>query len=278
MSDTILAHPLVREYLRELNIACAYLPLGQVRELREQIAAHLDEALPPGATMADVEAELARLGGPRSLAAAAAAPERPPVLRRLRNRLGHVPWWAWGALALLVPVIGTGTGFLVSMKSAAPLTVVETGWLYPVDQARAVSSTADMITQTTIPSRTGQRQGILLGIVNNSNWTQVILGAQPEWDMVVFSEVRVDVESGPHLSMTGEPHNTASYRSPGVIPPHSFRFVHVSWASQMCPSNLGEVIVTDIELQIRVGVITRTEDLSLNQAFAVTGGHAPPCG
>lgn len=97
MTDRVLTHPLVREYLRELGIACAALPAAQARELREQIEAHLDEALPPDATDADVRAELARLGSPGSLAAASAGP-RPAIARRLLYRLGRVPWWAWAAM------------------------------------------------------------------------------------------------------------------------------------------------------------------------------------
>ena len=142
MSDTVLEHLLVREYLRELSAACVTLPVAQARELREQITAHLDEALPPGATDAEVRAELARLGSPRSLAAEAAGPGWQPVARRLRNWLGHVRWWVWAALAVLVAALGTWAGFLDSMNSAAPLHVSGTGWLYPVDQQRAIDTTA----------------------------------------------------------------------------------------------------------------------------------------
>ncbi len=71
MSDTVLEHPLVREYLRELNAACVALPAAQARELREQITAHLDEALPPDPT------EARGPGGTR--------PARPSVLTRRRS-------------------------------------------------------------------------------------------------------------------------------------------------------------------------------------------------
>ena len=59
-------------------------------------------------------------------------------------------------------------------------------------------------------------------------------------------------------------------------PPHSFRRVEVSWTSEICPGNVGENITTDILLRVRVGVISRTEDVSLNQAFVVTGGKTSP--
>ena len=62
MSDTVLAHPLVRSYLRALDQASANLPSEQARELRDQIAGHLEEALPPGSSDDAVRAELDRLG------------------------------------------------------------------------------------------------------------------------------------------------------------------------------------------------------------------------
>ncbi len=279
MSDTVLEHPLVREYLRQLNAACAALPAVQARELREQIAAHLDEALPPGAAEADVRAELVRLGPPRSLAADAAGPGWRPIARRLRHQLGRVRWWVWAMIAVLVPALGTGAGFLISMNSAAPLYVIGNGWLYPADQAVAVSTTAGTTTATTVPTRHGQRQGIVFSVVNSSDWTQVILGADPRWGFVIFSDVQVEVESGPHLNRVGDPiTGTRSYVSPGVIPPHSFRWLRVSWTSNICPGNGGENITTDILLRVRVGMITRTEDLSFNEAFVVTGdGPSPTC-
>jgi hypothetical protein len=277
MSETVLKHPLVREYLRVLHESSLTLPARQARELREQIAAHLDEALPPGATDDEVLEELGRLGSAHSLAAAAAGPGRQPFSRLLRNLLGHVRWWVWAVVALLVAVAGTGAGFLVSMRTAYPLTVISSGWLFPVDRDSATSQTAANITQTTVSPRYGQRQGIGLQIVNNSDWTQVILGVDPRWNLIAFSDIQVDVESGPHLSQVGEPLATAQYRSPGVIPPHSIRFVHLSWITNICPSSTGESITTDVWLRVRIGLITRTEDVSTVQAFALTGGPMGPC-
>jgi len=279
MSDTVLENVLVRDYLRELSAACVSLPAAQARELREQITAHLDEALPPSATDAEVRAELGRLGRPRSLAAEAAGPGWPPIARRLRNWLGHVRWWVWAALAALVLVFGTGADFLDSMESAAPLFVMGTGWLYPVDQARAIETTAAGSSQTTVPVRSGQRQGIQFAVWNNSDWTQVVLGTDPMWYFDAFTDVQVDVESGPHLNQVGEPLRTARYLSPGVIPPHSYRFVRVSWTSNVCLVGKGtETWFGDIPLRVRVGTITRTEDVNLDeQNFALAGPSTGHC-
>jgi Nitrate and nitrite sensing len=73
MSGTALDHRLVRDYLRELDKAMRGLPDSQARELKEQITAHLDDALQPGAGDHEVIATLSRLGSPADLAAEAGA-------------------------------------------------------------------------------------------------------------------------------------------------------------------------------------------------------------
>jgi len=60
MTDTVLGRPAVKIYLQALDAACVILPVAQARELHEMIAAHLDEALPPGASNAEVRAGLPR--------------------------------------------------------------------------------------------------------------------------------------------------------------------------------------------------------------------------
>jgi uncharacterized membrane protein len=73
MSGTALDHRLVRDYLRELDAAMRGLQAAQARELREQLAAHLDDALPPDAGDDEVAATLRRLGSPADLSAEARA-------------------------------------------------------------------------------------------------------------------------------------------------------------------------------------------------------------
>jgi hypothetical protein len=73
MSGTALDHRLVRDYLRDLDKAMRGLPDTQAHELKEQITAHLDDALQPGAGDDEVAATLSRLGSPADLAAEAGA-------------------------------------------------------------------------------------------------------------------------------------------------------------------------------------------------------------
>ena len=96
MSGTALDHRLVRDYLRELDKAMRGLPDSQARELKEQITAHLDDALQPGAGDHEVAAALSRLGSPADLAAeagAASGSSGPPLAlsgRRVRWRLAAI--------------------------------------------------------------------------------------------------------------------------------------------------------------------------------------------
>jgi Nitrate and nitrite sensing len=96
MSGTALDHRLVRDYLRDLDRAMRGLPATQARELKEQITAHLDDALQPGAGDHEVAATLSRLGSPADLAAEAgtasgsSGPPLPLSRRRVRWRLAAV--------------------------------------------------------------------------------------------------------------------------------------------------------------------------------------------
>jgi hypothetical protein len=271
-AGTVLDHPRVREYLRSLDVATASLPGPQARELHEQIVAHLDEALPPGASEQEVRAELHRLGSPRVLAREAEGPVEPPAPGRLGRRLRRVRWWAWTAIGTALVVIAAGVTVIQVMEQAQPLDAFGSGWLYRQDQVHAVNSTADLSSQTTVPERVHQQQGILLQVVNDSDWTQTILGTDPNW-YASMAPFQVLVESGQDLNLGGSPLSSASFLSPGIIPPHSVRFVHLVWTSAFCMAS-GEVIINEVALRVRVGVVTRTEDIPLNQAFAIEGTKA----
>lgn len=106
MSGAALDHRLVRGYLGELDAAMRGLPAAQARELKEQITAHLDDALGPDADDQEVAAALSRLGSPAELAAEAGAasgspgPRAAPGTRRTRWRL---------AVAIAVPIVTAAT-------------------------------------------------------------------------------------------------------------------------------------------------------------------------
>ena len=60
MSRAALDNRLVRDYLRQMEAAFARLPARHAGDLREQITAHITDALPPGASDEQLTAVLAR--------------------------------------------------------------------------------------------------------------------------------------------------------------------------------------------------------------------------
>jgi hypothetical protein len=275
-SATVRDDPQVREYLRLLDLATASLPGPQARELREQISVHLEDALSPTATSEEVTAELRRLGPPRSLAREAEGPLAHPVLTRLGRRLRRVRWWAWTAIAVTVAAVVTWAAFMISMESAPPLySPLTYGWLYPQDYNHAVNTSADLANQTTVSVRLHQQQGIGVYVSNNTDWTVTVLGPAPDWTPVGYpSPVRVVVETGPHLNRGGGPLTSASYVSPGSIPPHSQRLLKLVWTSEGCQQKGGSDIIDELILQVRVGILTRTETIPLDPVFALEGTAA----
>jgi hypothetical protein len=273
MSAAVLEHPLVRDYLRRLDAACAALPAAQARELRDQIITHLDEALGADAADDEVGAELARLGSPAELAAEAGGPARPPVRARLRNRLSRLGWRAWTLIAVaIVLVVGAAT-YLISILSAAPLLQGGIGaWWFAQDRnARGATMTrAGDVTQMSVPERFGQQQGIVVGIDNNSDWTQTIVGPGGAWPGGL-SPVLLAVGSDPVSDEGGSPSAKTRWDLPGSIPPHSDRLLRILWTSRVCNMPGGSTIIDDVTLRVRVGLITRTEDLQLGTAWAITG-------
>ena len=276
MSDTVLEHPLVREYLRELGIACASLPAGQTRELRDQIASHLDEALPPGASFNEVSAELTRLGSPRSLAADAAGSQQRTIARRLRNRLGRVPWWAWVSVVALVALVGSVLTYVLLAFNATLSQGPVSGWYYPQDWKHEVETQAGGITQLTVPERFGQEQGLLIGLANDSSWTQTVIGVGPDWSPFTSQPIQTAVGSGKWADL-GSNAGPIAWSSLGSIPPHSYRLLRVLWNSGTCQSPGGSTSIQDIVLTVRVGIFTRTEDIHLGFTWALSGNKSSLC-
>lgn len=278
MSDTVLENVLVRDYLRGLSLECILLPVAQARELREQIAAHLDEALAPDATDAEVRAELARLGSARALAAAA-GPVWPAGRGLLRNWLGHIRWWVWVALVLVVAMASTGAGVLVSMRTAAPLIQDSTfGWYFPQDQGHSVQTQAGDTTQLTIPLRYRQEQGFVINIYNDSDWTQTVLGL-PLFPPLPFSNMPAQIAVGTDKMVDlGGMDDQVHWSATGSIPPHSVRALRVLWDSNVCRNaNWPPQYIQDFTLTVRVGTDTRTEDIRLYDAVALAGNKGSQC-
>lgn len=278
-------HELVRRYLSELDAALRGVPAAQARELREQIAAHLDDALPPEAGDEQVTAVLGRLGSPGDLAAdlgqAAVAPLAALGMTRawLRRRLARVRRRTWSVAGVLVALAGIATGYLIYYY-VAPGSLQDgdaSVWYYPRDGEHEVVTTADGITQATVPIRSGQRQGFAISIYNPTGVTQTILGPaygyhvppdSPASDPDIV-QIGVSVPSR-YLDHSGITTNVG-FTLPGAIPPHQFRVVRVLWISDLCLGKGQSNVIDTLSLRVRVGWFTRTEIIPLDQGWAVAG-------
>jgi hypothetical protein len=275
MSETVLEHPLVRGYLRELNIACAYLPLAQARELREQIAAHLDEALPPSASDNEVQAELARLGSPRSLAGDAAGPQPRTIARRLRIRLGRVSWRGWVSVVVIVALAGSALAYTLLAYNGQLNEGAVSGWYYPQDGKHSVWTQAGGGTQNTVPERFGQQQGFEITIVNNSDFTQTVVGLTQY--SLPFKSVQVAVGSGTLVDTGGSSAGPIRWSLPGSIPPHGYRMLRVLWTSNTCQVAGSTLAIKALMLTVRVGIFTRTEEVPLLDWWAMAADKSSSC-
>jgi hypothetical protein len=279
-----LEHPLVARYLRDLDIALDRLPPDAAAELAEQIRAHLEEALPPDADDQAVAAALAALG-PASLVAEAARPEigagrsatpREPLKRRIARSARKVPILGWILIAALLLVIGLPSGAVIYWRTQSSLQFLTTyAWWSAVDSAHAVDTQAAAATQETVPIRPGQIQGFALTIYNPSDMTQVIIGSADHLSPGAPVPPQIAVSTTGTLRQSGEPH-WVRYRIGGPIPPHSYRWVRVLWRSYYCfqegaGSSFG---YSDLLLRVRVGLITRTEEIQLPTELAVGGTAA----
>jgi len=280
VSSTSHAHELVRTYLKELDAALRGAPAGKARELKEQITAHLDDALPPDADRALVGQVLRRLGSPAELAA-----DVGQTGSWLRRRLAHVSPRGWIAFAVTAVLVGTATFYLIPGEPPAYRPLQFGGgaaWWYPQDYTHEHDSEADGATQSTVPVRPGQRQGIVITIYNPTDVTQTVLGPGDNadngfWDSLGFQpgQVRVSV---PNLNVDGGGMTrNIRFIIPGVIPPHQYRELRVIWVSNACSSHGGGASFDALALRVRVGWFTKIETVPLGQAWGISGVNHLNC-
>jgi hypothetical protein len=286
MSGTALDHPLVRDYLQELDRALAALPAAQASELTEQITAHLDDALAPDTGDEEVTAVLLRLGHPADLAAEAAASAAAGnvaagnvaagnVARQPGRRRHRLRWRGWTAIGATVAVAAAIIGYVVVVKSAAPIQARgPSSWWFRQDVARATYAQADGARQTSVPIRSGHMQGLAITLYNPTDWTQTILG---QWDgsnapgNAERSRITVATSSGRDF-------RSLRYARPGTIPPHQSRWVRLLWISNACLDKGTGQGNDGLALQVRVGGLDRVENISLRQGWYVMGPTQGPCG
>jgi len=271
-----LKDPQVLAYLRMLDAATAALPAARSRELREQIEAHLEEVLAPDASEAEVDAELRKLGHPLVLAAEA-GPVPVSAVIRLRNRLSRVRWWAWTSIGAVIAAAATVLTYVLVVQNVQPLDQDGLStWYFPQDVAHSVTTSGGTVTQFTVPERFGQQQGFVVTIANNSDWTQTVIGAAGRAPLSL-SPAEVTVGSNAAADLGGWMDSHVRWDLPGTIPPHSVRVLRVLWTPDMCMTPGGAAGTSKLLLRVRVGLITRTEDIPLEVVWTLSGIKAAAC-
>jgi hypothetical protein len=290
MSRTALDHGDVRVYLYRLDNAMRGMPAAQSRELREQIIAHLDDVLPGDADDAQVAAALSKLGSPADLAAEAKA-DLGPTLRvvlaagarrkwaRVAGARGRTKFVAVATLVLLAAG-GTYLGQILT----APL--IQYGdaetWWYARDYAHSVRTSADGVRQTTVPVRSGQRQGYAFGIYNPSNLTETVLGPvtsqyNPSISPDGFGPVDMGVSvPNRQIDEYGGLIRNVAFTLPESIPPHQYRILRITWISTVCMERGGSGVINALYVRVRVGWFTKTDVIPLDEGWALAGPSANP--
>jgi hypothetical protein len=281
----VLEHPLVAGYLNDLDAALAGLPAESAAELSEQLRAHLLEALPTDADEDAVIAVLAALGPPRLVAQAAAEPEswpgsgrarRDPLLRRLARWARRQPPRTWLIVAAVTIAIGLPAGTLIFWQVQPDLEWVGSfSWWSRADVARSVTTEAAGATQITPPLRPGKIQGFAIFVYNPSDLTEFITGSADHISPGAPVPATISVSTTATVYQMGEPH-AVRYRTNGPIPPHSYRWVLVRWRSAHCYllAAGGWQGNPDLQLRVRIGWITRTEDIPLGEVITVSPSAA----
>jgi hypothetical protein len=160
-----------------------------------------------------------------------------------------------------------------SFQSTPPLSVQGlSAWWYPQDNTRAATTFADSQTQTTVPIRTGQRQGFVIQVFNFTNRTQTVLGSDEETAPNGGTNTQIGVSTLDPVHAHGAV-RSLRYTLPMSIPPDQSRYLRWLWTSRHCIRNAGSDTGTDeLILRVRVGRITRTEVIQLGQGWYLGPG------
>lgn len=280
MND-LLDDPRVVAYRRQLEAVLGRLPSGEAALLRDQIDAHLREALAGDRGGGDVEDVLRRLGPPDELLP---EPSNPPGLRQRlligARRIRTTPPRRLLALITGLLVLASAVGVGIDYLAAPSLTYdgLVSSWWYPVDSRHATSHTAGDVTQQTTIMRFGHQQGFVITIANPSRWPQTVLGPTPHEVSLGASPLQVAVAVPPprQLGLATQLH----YAQQVTIPPHHRALLRLLWRTNDCSSPGAGMATNSVTLRVRIGPLTRSEHLSFGTNYwaltAPTDAPNPP--
>lgn len=199
---------------------------------------------------------------------------KPPLIavrgRPVRIPLDRRPWAAIAAVLAAVALVGV---FVIEPRTAPPLRAADTqGWIYPQDGNVATWTSIGAVSETLVPIRRGELQGIDFDVVNPSRYSQTIIGVLPDELMPGSHRGEAHVA----VATSGNPQDSGhySYAEQAVVPPHQTRFVEVTWLSDNCVPVGGSSSIVAVSLRVRVFGVTRTENVPLISQAGVRGTSA----
>jgi len=200
---------------------------------------------------------------------------KPPLIavrgRPVRIRLGRGLWAAVTAVLATVALLGV---FVIEPRTSPPLRAANSeGWIYPQDGAVASDTSIGAVSQTLVPIRHGEIQGIVFDVVNPSRYSQTILGLVPDMLMPGSrpGEARVAVATSNNNAQDSSQYR---YADQAAVPPHQSRFVEITWPSDNCVADGATISIDAVSLRVRVFGVTRTENVPLLSQVGVRGTPA----
>lgn len=199
---------------------------------------------------------------------------RPPLIavrgRPVRIRLGRGLRAVIAAVFAAVALLGV---FVVEPRTAPALHAANSqGWIYPQDGTAASDTSIGTVSQTVVPIRRGDTQGIVFDVVNPSRYSQTIIGLAPDAIMPGShpGEARLAVATSGNAQGSGQ----YRYADQAAVPAHQSRFVEITWPSDNCVPNGAITSIASVSLRVRVFGVTRTENVPLISEVGVRGTPA----
>jgi hypothetical protein len=277
---TIFTHPAVEKYLTELEDALRERPDGHADDLRDQVRGHIEDAIAPDATDAEVLAALTRLGSPESLVAedVESTPTivytRPSVVGWLQQRPRN--WWA--VIVAVLTMLIAATVVVAVESNIAPLSgqCGPCGFVFVQDRNHVHVDSVAGIEQAKVVQRWGQDQAVTFTIRNPSRYAQRVSGGQIGQPPSQTGEpMRLDiatVSQGRQDLFNEWPRHFVDHAV--TIPPHSDQQVVLHWVQNQCFAAGGSETMLGVELHVETLGIKRTETVPFGQAFTIVGSGA----
>jgi hypothetical protein len=260
---TALESPLVGRYLSDLERELSVVAPDRAVQIRASVVGFFDK-IQTGADEQEFVATISRLGPPARVIASG-------VPRRLVTDFLHLAarwvvlrsWRFWSALVVMVVLIVGLASYAIVETSVASLRAAGSySWLPPIDDAHSALTDAGREAAMTNAERFGQRQGILIDIINPSRFSQRVTGVRA----FGVTDVRLDFSTTTY---------GFDFTSSGLLPAGAIRQVRLSWISNLCLTAGAVLGIGGLDLRVRTAGFTRTQHISFLTTFLLSAPTTP---